>query len=458
MTPARSIPLLLSTGFALVCAFLLATSSLEAIPPPTDKTAKIPIIPSLRGFGTNTPAGSGRHTFPIRTTIIRISSLKDSGRGTLRECVEQRGPRICVFEVAGEIVLRSTIRIREPYITVAGQTAPRPGVTISHGGIVIETHDVLLQHFAIRPGDFAEGAPAQSRDAISIGGAPPRNAHNVVVDHLSLSWALDENISTWHPSTHDVTIARSIIAEGLHRSVHPKGPHSKGVMIGNGSSRVTLLKNLIAANDERNPYLKPGTSTEVINNVVYGWGSRGPWTLCNLTNNDGTNEPVLLSFVGNTYVAGRWSFVASPIYARQLSPSSRIYSHDNQLLTESLRHLPDWEATSLPESPYRALSPPLSSFGRSPDSSREAYLEVLRTAGSRPFNRSRVDRRIVRQTRRRRGSIKDCIRGCSRAVGAWPRIRSTYRLLSIPSRPHEDDNHDGYTNTENWLMTMARDP
>lgn len=416
-----------------------------------------PIVPTIRGFGSNTAAGSGRHAYPARTTIIRISSLLDSGPGTLRECIERRGPRICIFEVAGEIAVRSALRIRSPYITIAGQTAPRPGITISHGGIVVETHDVLLQHLAIRPGDFAQGVAAQTRDGLSIGGPPPRNAYNVVVDHLSVSWAIDENISTWHPSTHDITIARSIIAEGLHRSIHPKGPHSKGVMIGNGSSRITLFKNLIAANDERNPYLKPGTSTEMINNVVYGWGSRGPWTLCNLTDNDGTEEPLYLSFIGNTYIAGPWSFIAPPVYAKRLSRLSRIYAQGNQFLGNTTRVLPDWQATSLPEMPYRVSHPPLASSDQSARSSQEAYQEVLRTAGSRPFNRSRIDRRIVRQTLKRRGSIKDCIRGCARAVGVWPTIRSGYQPLSIPSRPNEDDNHDGYTNIENWLMMMARD-
>jgi hypothetical protein len=445
----------LSLGLVVVCLLLAAFDLSSTTSASAPRVIALPIVPFIRGFGTTTPAGSGRHTHPIHTTIRQVSSLNDSGPGTLRECIEQRGPRICLFEVAGEIELHSALRIRNPYITIAGQTAPPPGITISHGGVVVETHDVLLQHLAIRPGDFVQGVPAQTRDGISVGGSPPRDAYNIVLDNLSISWAIDENISTWHPSTHDVTLAHSIIAEGLHRSIHPKGPHSKGVMIGNGSSRITLFKNLIAANDERNPYLKPGTSTEMINNVVYGWGSRGPWTLCNLTNNDGSNDPLSLSFIGNTYVAGPWSFIAPPVYARQLPPLSRIYLHDNQFVSDATRTLQDWQATSLPEHPYRSTSPPLASSDDASPSSKEAYGEVLRLAGSRPFNRSRVDRRIVRQVTRRRGSIKDCIRGCKRSVGRWPAIPRTHRSLRLPDRPHDDDNNDGYTNIENWLFQLA---
>jgi hypothetical protein len=442
-------------GFVLVCTLFTIPLLSSAIAKDLQTDPDLPIVPGLRGFGIYTPAGSGRHTSPTRTSILRISSLQDSGPATLRECLESRTPRICVFEVAGEIQLRTPLRIRSPYITVAGQTAPPPGITISRGGISIETHDVLLQHLAVRPGDSLLGAPARTRDAISIGGAPPRDAYNVVIDHLSLTWAVDENISTWHPSTHDVTITQSIIAEGLHRSIHPKGPHSKGVMIGNGSSRITLFKNLIAANDERNPYIKPGTRSEIINNVVYGWGARGPWTLCNLTNNDKTEEPVFLSFIGNTYVAAPWSFIGAPVYAKRLASTSRVYLRDNRFIGTTDKVLSDWAATTLPETPFRALVPPLVSPGSSTLPSGQAYFEVLRNAGSRPFNRSRIDRRIVRQTTRRRGSIKDCIKGCSRSVGVKPNPRVRYRKLQLPIRPHDDDDRDGYTNIENWLMRFS---
>jgi hypothetical protein len=419
---------------------------------------QLPIIPGIKGFGTLTPAGSGRHLSPVATSIITISSLADFGPGTLRDCLARSIPRICIFEVGGEIRLRSMLKIRSPFLTVAGQTAPNPGITITGGGISIETHDVLLQHVAIRPGDLPQGVPPRIRDGVSVGGNPPQSAYRIVLDHLSLTWALDENLSTWGDSTQDITVANSIIAEGLHRSIHPKGPHSKGIMVGNGSSRITLYRNLLAFNEERNPYLKPGSSSEVVNNVVYGWGSRGAWSLCNLTNNDNDSAPVVLSFIGNSYIAAPWSFINPPVYAKRIAYSSRIYLLDNRLespLSPS-RNLPDWEATLLPEYPYRLTSPPFTSPGPRPSTSEAAYTLVLSDVGSRPFNRSRVDRRIIQQVRQRRGSIKDCLHGCARSVDPVNPIRTTRRRLMLPERPNADDNNDGYTNIENWLFSHSK--
>lgn len=422
----------------------------------TSTDSYVPISPGLRGFGIETVGGSGRHLRKPRGIIMRVTNLFDSGPGSLRACVENRLPRTCVFEVGGEIKLRRALRIRSPFITIAGQTAPEPGITISHGGFRIETNHVFIQHLAIRPGNFRDGVPAEERDGISVGGRPPRSAHHVVLDHLSVTWAIDENISTWHPSTRDVTISNNIIAEGLRNSIHPKGPHSKGVMIGNGSQRITLIRNLIALNEERNPYLKPGTTTEVLNNVVYGWGSGGGWSLCNLTNNDDSDSPVTLSFIGNSYIPGPLSVVTPPVYAKQLSPRSRIFVDDNQTNFPPRKPMSPWGITSLPQYPYQVASPPFRSPGASTVSCEEALPAVLRSAGTRPNHRSPADSRIVTEVNDRIGDLKDCIVGCPRAVGAWPTVRPRRRHLRLPRRPFEDDNRDGYTNLENWLQRLAQ--
>lgn len=446
-------------GLKTSCLWIALLVALRATTYALAFAEPVPIVPGLRGFGVYTPAGSGRHLSPARSAIITVSSLADSGSGTLRDCLEQMTPRICVFEVGGEIRLKTRLRIRTPFLTVSGQTAPAPGITITGGGITIESHDILLQHIAVRPGDRATGVPARVRDGISIGGTPPRSAFNVVLDHLSLTWAIDENLATWDSSTRDVTIANSIIAEGLHRSIHPKGPHSKGILIGNGSSRITLIRNLIAFNEERNPYLKPGSSTEMINNVVYGWGPKGPWSLCNLTNNDNSDIPLSLSFIGNVYIPGPWSFVHPPVYAKYLAHSSRIYLSDNAMSPRSgdWLDLSSWEATTLlPPYPYRTESVPVNSPGAPPVEPQRAYEEVLKEVGSRPFNRSRIDRRIIRHVTQRSGNIRDCITGCSNAVGGWPNIRPSQHTLQIPDAPHSDLDRNGYTAVEEWLYRATK--
>jgi hypothetical protein len=414
-----------------------------------------PIAPGLRGFGISTVGGSGRHLLPTRTTIFRVSSLRDSGAHTLRECVEFRGPRTCLFEVGGEIQLRTALRIRNPYISIAGQTAPSPGITLTHGGFAIETHDVFIQHIAIRPGDSPQGVKPSSRDGVSVGTSAPHGAYNIVLDHLSVTWAIDENISTWYDSTRSVTISNSIIAEGLHRSIHPKGPHSKGVMIGNNSKQISLYRNLISTNEERNPYLKPGSETEMINNVVYGWGSNGGWSLCNLTNNERNDSPVKLSFIGNTYIPGPWSYITAPVYAKRLARGSRVYVRDSTIILPS--NIPDGSAisTNLPEGAWASQKPPIRSRGKRAIARESAVALVLRNAGSRPFDRSAIDAHIISDVRQRSGSLKDCIIGCARAVGALPIQSSTYRHLTPPRRPFADDNNDGYTNLENWILNFS---
>lgn len=415
----------------------------------------IPVAPGLQGFGTDTPAGSGRHVRPPRTLVYRVYSLADSGPGTLRDCVQKRQARTCVFEIGGIIRLRSKLTIRTPFITIAGQSAPSPGITITQGGFAIETHDVLIQHLAIRPGDSKIGVSASNRDGIAVGTESSQGAYNVVVDHVSISWAIDENFSTWYRGTHDVTLSNSIIAEGLHNSIHPKGPHSKGVMIGDGSRQITLLRNLITWNEERNPYIKPGSSVEVVNNIVYGWGSKGPWSLCNISNNDGTSEGTDLSFVGNSYIPGPLSFRAPPLYGKNIPGDTHIFMTDNSVERPSavVQSKQDSD-TSPPQSHYTTL-PPLQSPGLRPVSASVAYESILRDVGSRPRHRSEIDKRFIRQLRERRGEIKDCLTGCARAVGQRLSSNVRRRKLRLPREPLADTNGDGYTNLENWLQRLA---
>src|SRR5690606_28289437 len=163
--------------------------------------------------------------------VIAVTSLADSGPGTLREAVETKGPRIVVFRVGGPISLKSQLVIREPYITIAGQTAPGDGIVIRDMGIVIGTNDVLIQHLRVRPGNGADIRPDHN-DGIQIFGrnGDMTGAWNVVIDHVSVSWGEDELVSTWF-APHDITISWSIISEALSRSRHKKGTHSAGLLV-----------------------------------------------------------------------------------------------------------------------------------------------------------------------------------------------------------------------------------
>lgn len=382
------------------------------------------------------------------TRLIRVTSLANQGPGTLRSCISETGSRVCVFEVGGVIPLLSSLIISEPHLLVAGQTAPAPGITLTGSGIRIATDHVQIEHLAIRPGDDPLlGAKPVERDAVSIGAIPPESAHHVTLRHLSLTWAIDENLSTWYPTTHSVHVSNSIIAEGLHRSIHPKGPHSKGALIGYGSQRVVLRENLLAFNDERNPYIEPGSSVDLINNVIYGWGPRSASSACNLTNNDHSAVPVVVSVVGNLFIPGPTSFHArAPVYARYISPASLVFTQGNlaPYMAAGAGSGRDVTDLSAPETISRTCPSPLGCSARLRAEDVEA--SVLQNAGSRPAQRSPIDRRIIKQVRSRTGDLKDCISGCTRAAGQGLQgIRPTRRALIPPKR-----------NIGRWLQRFSR--
>ena len=182
-------------------------------PRPFKVQTGLPVFPGAEGFGTRTVAGRGGK-------VIEVTSLEDDGLGTLRAAVNHPLARIIVFRIAGTIELKSELQIKHPFVTIAGQTAPGGGICIKDAGITIITHDVLLQHIRVRPGNKGP-VDADINDAVSILGphAGTDGAYNVVLDHISASWSEDETVSTWY-GAHDITISWSIISEALNRSRH----------------------------------------------------------------------------------------------------------------------------------------------------------------------------------------------------------------------------------------------
>ena len=254
-------------------AALLGVASLHAMA----ADSAIPAFPGAMGWAAQTPGGRGGR-------IIKVTTLAPTGPGSLREALDAKGPRIVVFEVGGVIDLGvETVKISEPFLTIAGQTAPQPGITLIRGGIDITAHDVIVQHIRVRPGDA--GLPKMGGndfDAISTVGA-----YNVIVDHCSLTWASDENLSAsgtrfkgdtpeqWRAGTsHRITFSNNIIAEGLAHANHIKGEHSKGSLIHDNARDILIVGNLYAQNVERNPFFKGGTQGWVVNNLIYNPGQR----------------------------------------------------------------------------------------------------------------------------------------------------------------------------------------
>jgi hypothetical protein len=366
-----------------------------------------------------------------------------------------------VFEVSGRIQLQSNLIVGSPFITIAGQSAPAPGILVTGGTLRIETHDVLVQHVFFRPGDENTLSPYDSRDGVGLR-AYHDDVYNVVLDRISVSWAIDENIGMYigkaGRTMRDVTISNSIISEALANSKHSDGLHSMGLLVGEHIKNVSVLRNLFATNHKRNPMLKGGVTAEVMNNVVYGWGADTGSAVLSVSNVEGINAPVLLNFIGNFYKAATYSRPYAPVFGDPLVNTTRVFAYSNIGPTRTSDAGDEWSITSLPRTPFRSVNPvmPISDielFGPA-----EGYEHVLRNAGARKNDRvtADVDARVVREVRNNTGVLKDCVSGCSRRAGGFPNFRSTTRSFPVPPNPLGDSNGDGYTNLEDLLIQQAR--
>jgi hypothetical protein len=230
--------------------------------------------------------------------VVYVSSLDNDGDKTLRQLLKEGGNKIIKFKVAGKINLQGmALEIKHPYLEIDGASAPSPGITIVGAGIKIRSHHIKISNLYIRPGDDDNFLG----DAVEIYGP---GSHNIVVDHCSLSWATDEVISASGPSdgptSHDIVISNNIIAEGLMRSIHPKGNHSMGLLVHDNVKNVNVYGNYFVSNNERNPRFKSGSTGTVFNNLIYNPG-RGAIRI----GSDLNLSYAKLDIVNNVFIAGK---------------------------------------------------------------------------------------------------------------------------------------------------------
>lgn len=413
---------------------------------PVLPSAGLPVFPGANGFGTLTVAGSGRNLSPPKTTIFVVKNLNDSGPGSLRECIAASGPRTCLFGVSGRIQLVSALAITSPYLSVYGQSAPSPGILLTGAGIAVKASDVLIQHLQVRVGDAAVGPSLTSRDSLLV----QEPAKNVVLDHLSISWAVDENVSTYGTVT-DVTLSNSIVAEGLYKGIHPEGFHSMGALLGEKSNRITLHHNLFAHNQDRNPRLKPGTSVEFVSNLVYNWGGFTAWNGANISGSGPTSTPIYLIFSGNYYKRGPQTPTFPILYSAAPSDGTRFFIQSNIGPTRELDSGSEMLIVGLPEVPHRSLSAPFAPSNVVHHYAIDTYGYVLQVAGSRPWETNIVDARILNEVKTGTGNLKDCVVSCANNAGGYPQMAVVSASPLLPTNPMGDDNAEGYTNLENWI-------
>ena len=426
-------------------------------------TSKLPVFPGARGFGTDTRAGRGGR-------VIAVTSLANDGAGSLRAALDQAGPRIIVFKVGGIITLRDKLYVREPFVTVAGQTAPGGGITLRDFGLVIVTNDVLIQHVRIRPGNQGD-IDASANDAIEVLGKRDNEdvsgGYNVVLDHISASWAEDEVVSTWF-GAHDVTVSWSVISEGLNRSRHHKGDHSSGMVIGGYSERISVHHSLFAHNHSRNPLYKWGGTHEFTDNVVYGWGALSTDIL--------EGQPIAhINILRNTYLPGPATYLRQEMLVEPSDDKGapQLYVEGNLGPNISDPINAPWDGMffkfSGQRAPlhYRAPRPFATPLALSAE--RADAAAVLRAAGASLPQRDAIDARVVADVEQQRGNIIDS----PAQVGGYAKIANGEAApdsdadgmpdaweISAGLDPHDgtdgsrDHNDDGYTNVEQYLHSL----
>jgi len=377
--------------------------------------AAIPAFPGAEGGGAFTSGGRGGKIFVV-------TSLEDSGPGTFREACEAVGARIIVFNVSGIIKLKNRISMRAPYVTIAGQTAPGDGICIAGETLAIDTHDVIIRHMR-----FRRGATDVARRDDAVGGNP---IGNIIVDHCSVSWGLDENISLYRhqfqandkskleklPAS-NITIQNTISSEGLDTY-----NHAFGSTIGGLNS--TFMRNLWADNISRNASIGMYGDFNFVNNVIFNWWNRSL---------DGGDYRSMFNIINNYFKPGPITPTDQPIRYRILKPESgymvpktfgRAYVNGNYIDGVPEVTKDNWnggvqlEDLTLEQAKDKlALIKQKKAFPMpriTMMSAEEAYEFVLKNVGATFPKRDAVDERIIKQVRTGKIEVKN---GLENSIG-----------------------------------------
>lgn len=426
-------------------------------------TAAVMAFPGAEGAGASTSHGRGGN-------VIAVTSLADSGKGTLREALEAEGARIVIFKVGGEIKLNSPLVISNPNIMIAGQSAPGDGIAISGHQLIISTHDVVLRYLRFRTDGYVQGEKNQI-DSIEIWPNYPWNpfkgdwAYNIVIDQCSVSWASDENIST-NGLVRDTTVQWSIISEGLHQ-IPGSG---RGMILSPLSKNISIHHNLFAHNPQRNPLSRGASSFDFRNNVIYNWRYAG-------ISLEAGWEPYKDSFtvaniVANYFKKGLDLGDPETRFHRELPNLSRIFVSGNYGPRRESDSMDDWLLTS-DQGEWTSVAPEkFRSKGEfnfpliKTTSAKVAYEEVLAKVGARKPKIDAVDERIINSTRSGTGKV---INVNISEVGGMPKYKNGNVLVDSDNdgMPDEweiknglnvkvddssaDTDGNGYSNIEDYL-------
>lgn len=378
-------------------------------------------FPGAEGYGRFASGGIGGE-------VYHVTNLSDDGAGSLRYGVEKASrPRTIVFDISGNIVLSKRLRIKTPNMTISGQTAPGDGITLAGNALYIDASNIIIRYIRVRFGNTS----GEQSDAVSI-----TNGSNIMIDHVSASWSVDETLSCQSNSVDSLTVQWCVITESMRNSVHAKGPHGFGGII--GGMRQTFHHNLYAHHSSRSPKVTGRRHCEVDfrNNVIYNWGYNSCY--------DGTAS--YLNWVNNYYKAGpatekkvryRIFELSDGDIANEKANSpedsknyeTSLYADGNYVDGSPEITLNNWSGgidfmNGATKEKNRATSPAFNAPPITQQSAMEAYPLVVARAGA-SLNRDLIDRRIVNEvltgtfTYGNKGIIDS-----QKDVGGWPKLET----------------------------------
>lgn len=388
----------------------------------------LPVVPGATGFAFHTPAGRGGR-------VIRVTNLNDRGPGSLRNALAQSGPRTIIFDVSGTIVLRSPLEIFSGNLTLAGQTAPSPGILI-RGSMWIHGDDMLIQHIDLRPGE--DGVYT---DCLSIGqdGRPD----NIVIDHCTFAWGTDELVEVVD-GVGNISFRYCLFAEPL--DVDKPSNESYGQLM-YGDGKVDVQRSFYAHQGQRTP-LSSVSQFIFANNICYDRVQRFV-QLANDNINPSENLIVRNIFADGPSLGWAGEQVIL-IDDDGLNAGSTLYLEDNRWNGQSFSD--QRKLLTGPFDPYLIETP---EFWFEPwyllniDSVES---DVLTYAGARPADRLPLPRRMVQDYQDHGGTVASYVS----SVSDWPDLTENYRSLTLPEEPQADPDGNGYTALEEWLHKYAQ--
>ncbi len=412
-----------------------------------DTTGKLLAFPGAEGFGRYTSGGRGGR-------VYEVTNLNDDGQpGSFRWAVEQSGPRIIVFRVSGTIMLNSDLNITHGDLTIAGQTAPGDGICIANHTVECKASNVIVRYMRFRLGDLT----AEADD--SFWG---RYQKNIILDHLSISWAIDED-GSWYDNK-DFTMQWCVYSESLYHSYHPKGNHGYGGIW--GGMGATFHHNLLADNSSRNPRFNGARyttthATELVdfrNNVIFNWGFNSAY------GGESGNQNMINNYFKPGPATGggstRYRIVQPYDVHTQTAPFSKWYVAGNYMEGNSAVTADNWNGGVQPND-YKVpldslrLNSPLTSAPVNTQSAFSAYISVLKNVGDNFPARDSADLRVINEVETGDAPFGATYSGGNKGiidsqtdVGGWPALAAT--------NPPKDSDHDGMP--DDWETAHGLNP